>query len=160
LPSPREFVTRDIILPALRGNMRKFRPCRRFLLPFRPLLIVAAASWLMSAVVPSAKADLIAYFNFEDSTIGGPPDFESEADQGLGIETTITTNYHPDEITTVSSTSVTGEPATMSARASRERRTVSGFFGTRRNICRGTRRDFGAYHPQPHRKLRCRLRRP
>ena len=84
--------------------MRKFKPSRPCLLPFRPLLIVAAASLLMSAVAPSTKADLIAYFNFEDSTIGGSPDFTSEADQGLGIATTIMTNYNPADITTVSST--------------------------------------------------------
>src|SRR5262245_44359259 len=86
------------------GNMRKFKPSRSCLLPFRLLLIVAAASLLMSAVAPSAKADLIAYFNFRDSTIGGPPEFTSEADQGLGITTTSTTNYDPADITTVSST--------------------------------------------------------
>src|SRR5215472_13039833 len=84
--------------------MRKFKPSRSCLLPFRPLLIVAAASLLMPAVAPSARADLIAYFNFEDSTIGGPPDFTSEADQGLGIGTTITTNYNSVDITAVSST--------------------------------------------------------
>src|SRR5438132_3656972 len=81
--------------------MRKFKPSRPCLLPFRPLLIVAAASLLMSAVAPSTKADLIAYFNFEDSTIGGSPDFTSEADQGLGIATTIITNYNPADMDSV-----------------------------------------------------------
>jgi hypothetical protein len=69
---------------------------------FRSLLIaVAGALMLMAAFVPSAKADLIAYFNFEDSTKGGPPDFTSEADQGLGIDTTIVTNYDPDSMNSV-----------------------------------------------------------
>ncbi|PYK39226.1 MAG: hypothetical protein DME60_09885 [Verrucomicrobia bacterium] len=63
---------------------------------------MAGALMLMAAFVPSAKADLIAYFNFEDSTVGGPPDFTSEADQGLGIDTTIVTNYDPASMNSVS----------------------------------------------------------
>ena len=68
---------------------------------FRLLLVVAGALMLMAAFAPSARADLIAYFNFEDATVGSPPDFTSEADQGLGIATTITTNYLPGNMTTV-----------------------------------------------------------
>jgi len=34
---------------------------------------------LMAAFAPSARADLIAYFNFEDSFAGGPPDFTSDS---------------------------------------------------------------------------------
>jgi hypothetical protein len=56
---------------------------------------------LMAALAPSAKADLIAYFNFEDAADGSPPDFTSEADQGLGVATAITTNYFPANMTTV-----------------------------------------------------------
>jgi hypothetical protein len=66
-----------------------------------PLIAVAGALMLMAAFVPSARADLIAYFNLEDSTVGGPPDFTSEADQGLGIDTTIVTNYDPDSMNSV-----------------------------------------------------------
>ena len=47
----------------------------------------------MAAFAPSANAVLIAYFNFEDAANGANPDFTSEADQGLGVATTITTNY-------------------------------------------------------------------
>ena len=45
---------------------------------FHSLLIaVAGALMLLAAFAPSAKADVIAYFNFEDATKGGPPDFTS-----------------------------------------------------------------------------------
>ena len=70
---------------------------------FHSLLIaVAGALMLLAAFAPSAKADVIAYFNFEDATKGGPPDFTSEFDQGLGIDTTIVTNYDPASMNTVS----------------------------------------------------------
>jgi hypothetical protein len=68
---------------------------------FRLLLVVAGGLMLIAAFAPSAKADLIAYFNFEDAANGSPPDFTSEADQGLGVATTITTNYLPANMTTV-----------------------------------------------------------
>lgn len=84
--------------------MQKFKTCRLRALPFRLLLIVAGASLLMAALAPTAKADLIAYFNFEDAANGSPPDFTSEFDQGLGIATTITTNYNPANMTTVAAT--------------------------------------------------------
>jgi hypothetical protein len=64
-------------------------------------VVLASALLLMVAFAPSAKADLIAYFNFEDAADGSPPDFTSEADQGLGVATTITTNYIPANMTTV-----------------------------------------------------------
>ncbi len=54
---------------------------------------------LMAAFAASAKADLIAYFNFQDSIIQGPPDFTSESDQGLGVDTTITTNINTNAMT-------------------------------------------------------------
>jgi len=72
---------------------------RKFTL--RPLLVVAGALLLMAAVAASAKADVIAYFNFEDAANGNPPDFTSEADQGLGVATTITTNYAANGMTTI-----------------------------------------------------------
>ena len=66
-------------------------------LQFRFLLILAGALFLLAAVAPSSKADLIAYFNFEDSFDGGPPDFTSDIvpeNPGGGIVlTTITTDY-------------------------------------------------------------------
>jgi hypothetical protein len=74
--------------------MRKFK--------LRSLLLLSGALLLLAAFAPSAKADVIAYFNFEDATLGGPPDFTSESDQGLGINTTITTNYDPNSMNTVS----------------------------------------------------------
>jgi hypothetical protein len=82
--------------------MRKFKRFTPRVLRLRSLLILAGALMLMAALVPSAKADVIAYFNFEDATKGGPPDFTSEFDQGLGIDTTIVTNYDPASMNTVS----------------------------------------------------------
>ena len=72
---------------------------RKFKLP--SLLLLSGALLLLAAFAPSAKADVIAYFNFEDSTVGGPPDFTSESDQGLGIATTIVTNYNPASMNSV-----------------------------------------------------------
>src|SRR5947208_14837143 len=66
----------------------------------RFLLILAGTLLLIAAVAPSANADLIAYFNFEDSFSGGPPDFTSDVvgapdfNPGGGVVlTTITTDY-------------------------------------------------------------------
>jgi hypothetical protein len=80
--------TRGVIVRALVGNMRKFT--------LRTLFVLAGALVLLAAFAPSAKADIIAYFNFEDPVppaIGSPPDFTSEFDQGLGVNSTITTNF-------------------------------------------------------------------
>lgn len=81
--------------------MREFK---RFLLRglrFRSFLIFAGALMLMAALASRANADVIAYFNFEDAADGSPPDFTSEADQGLGVATTITTNYAANGMTTI-----------------------------------------------------------
>jgi hypothetical protein len=80
--------------------MRKFKrfPLRR--LRFRSLLVLTGALILVGALAPTANADLIAYFNFEDSFNGGPPDFTSDVvgapdfNPGGGVVlTTITTDY-------------------------------------------------------------------
>jgi hypothetical protein len=91
---PIGIVTNGVILQALGGYMRKFK--------LRSLLLLSGALLLMPALAPSAKAAVIAYFNFEDSTVGGAPDFTSESDQGLGISTTITTNYTTTDMNSVS----------------------------------------------------------
>ena len=57
---------------------------------------------LMAAFAPSARADLIAYFNFEDSTVGGPPDFTSDSPPAfLGETTVIGTNINSNAVTSV-----------------------------------------------------------
>jgi hypothetical protein len=73
-------------------------------LRFRFVLVLAGALLLLAAVAPSANADLIAYFNFEDSFDGGPPDFTSDVtgapdfNPGGGVVlTTITTDYPSSE---------------------------------------------------------------
>ncbi len=99
---PIGIVTNGLILRDLGGNMPKFKRFRPRGLPLRSLLILTGALMLITAFAPSAKADVIAYFNFEDATLGGPPDFTSESDQGLGIATTIVTNYTAGDMNTVS----------------------------------------------------------
>jgi hypothetical protein len=68
----------------------------------RFLLILAGTLLLIAAVAPSANADLIAYFNFEDSFDGGPPDFTSDIvpeNPGGGLVlTTITSDYTTSEM--------------------------------------------------------------
>jgi hypothetical protein len=67
---------------------------------FRSPLVLAGALLLLVTFVPAASADLIVYFNFEDSFDGGPPDFTSDVisapdfNPGGGVVlTTITTDY-------------------------------------------------------------------
>jgi hypothetical protein len=92
---PAGIVTNGVILRTLGGYMRKFK--------LRSLLLLSGALLLLAAFAPNAKADVIAYFNFEDvEAEGDPPDFTSEFDQGLGINTTITTNYDPNSMDSVS----------------------------------------------------------
>ena len=74
--------------------MRKFKRFRPRTLPFRLLVIAAGALMLMTAFAPRANAQIVAYFNFEDGVNGAAPDFTSEVDQGIGIASTITTNYN------------------------------------------------------------------
>ena len=97
---PTGIVTRGVIFRALGGNMRKFKRFRPRTLPFRLLVIAAGALMLMAAFAPRADA-LVAYFNFEDSTDGGVPDFTSDTvgapdfnPGGGALLTTITTNYN------------------------------------------------------------------
>ena len=77
--------------------MRKFMRFPPPNLRFRLLLILAGALMLLAALAPTAKADLIVYFNFEHSFDGGPPDFTSvivPANPGGGVVLTmITTDY-------------------------------------------------------------------
>ena len=80
--------------------MRKFKPLPRSR-TFRSLLVVGCALMLLAAFAPRANAALIAYFNFEDSVAGGPPDFTSDSPPGAVI-TTITTNYDPTAMSSVS----------------------------------------------------------
>jgi hypothetical protein len=69
---------------------------------FRLLLVVWGALMLMAAFAPSARADLIAYFNFEDSIEGGPPDFTSDSPPAfLGESTVIGSNINSNAATSV-----------------------------------------------------------
>jgi hypothetical protein len=81
--------------------MRKFKRHQSRSLPFRLLVIAAGALLLMAALTPRANADVIAYFNFEDGTVGGVPDFTSDVigapdfNPGGGVVlTTMTTTYN------------------------------------------------------------------
>src|SRR5260370_21195951 len=90
---PTGIVKNGVILRSLGGYMRKFKIRRPRVLPFRSLLILSGALLLMPAFAPSAKADVIAYFNFEDAADTAAVDFTSESDQGLGLATTITSPF-------------------------------------------------------------------
>jgi hypothetical protein len=82
--------------------MPEFKRSRPHALPFRLLLVVAGALMLMAASAPRARADLIAYFNFEDAVLGGPPDFSSDSPPAfLGETTVIGTNINTNAVTTV-----------------------------------------------------------
>jgi len=84
---PARIATRGVILRPLEGNMRKFTkfwPVRSR--TFRSLLVVASVFLLTAALAPKAKAqnEVLIYFNFEDATIGGPFDPESDDIPPLG----------------------------------------------------------------------------
>lgn len=73
-------------------------------LPFRLPFVLAGALILLIAFAPRANADLIVYFNFEDSFNRGPPDFTSDVigapdfNPGGGVVlTTMTTDYNSGE---------------------------------------------------------------
>ena len=70
---------------------------------FRLLLVVAGVFMLAAAFVPEAHAQsLIAYFNFEDSIEGGPPDFTSDSPPAfLGATTVIGSNINSNAVTSV-----------------------------------------------------------
>ena len=98
---PTRIVTRGVILRALEGNMRqskKFWPVRSR--TFRSLLVVAGVFLLTAALAPKANAGVLIYFNFEDATLGGPPDLVADVvgapdfNPGGGIQlSTMTTNF-------------------------------------------------------------------
>jgi hypothetical protein len=81
--------------------MRKFKKFRTRALPFRLFLVVAGALLLMAAFAPSARADLIAYFNFEGVPPGPAVNLTSQVPPGA-VLTTIITNYNPLNYDTVS----------------------------------------------------------
>src|SRR5215467_11609327 len=97
LPSQRQLLQRTYFLKPWGECMRKSKfPPRD--LRLRLLLGLTGALLMVAASVPTAKADLIVYFNFEDSRDEGPPDFTSDIvpeNPGGGVLlTTITTDYN------------------------------------------------------------------
>ena len=80
--------------------MPKFERCSPRAIGFRSLLILAGVFLLTAALAPKANAEVLIYFNFEDATIGGA--FDPNSDQqpafggdnpGGGVQaSTITTN--------------------------------------------------------------------
>jgi hypothetical protein len=84
--------------------MRKFMRFPPPNLRFRLLLVLTGGLILVGALAPTAKADLIVYFNFEDSFNRGPPDLTSDVvgapdfNPGGGVVlTTMTTDYNSGE---------------------------------------------------------------
>jgi hypothetical protein len=86
--------------------MPKSKQFRSHASAFRLLLFAGGALMVMAAFAPRANAqnEVLVYFNFEDATIPGPPDFESDEtpaaggdNPGGGIQhSTITTNFQFD----------------------------------------------------------------
>ena len=71
---------------------------------FRSLLVaVAGALMFTAAFAPTANAFVVVYYNFEDSTVGGPPDFTTTGDVGTqaGPLTQMTTDYIVSDISSV-----------------------------------------------------------
>ena len=69
-------------------------------------LTVIGALMFTAAFTPTANAFVVVYYNFEDSTVGGPPDFTTTGDVGTqaGPLTTMTTDYNLSDISTVQPT--------------------------------------------------------
>ena len=73
---------------------------------FSLLIAVAGALIFTAAFAPTANAFVVVVYNFEDSTVGGPPDFTTTGDVGTqaGPATTMTTDYNLSDISTVQPT--------------------------------------------------------
>jgi hypothetical protein len=79
--------------------MRKFKKCRPRNLTFRLLLVVAGALFLLAAFSPKAKADLIAYYNFEGpDTPGFPVNLDSHAPAFFSSGNTLMLSYTAGEL--------------------------------------------------------------
>jgi hypothetical protein len=66
---------------------------------FRLLLVVAGVFILTAAFAPRANATLLMYFNFNDTTLGGDPDYNCDP---LGLQASvITTNYDSADVDAV-----------------------------------------------------------
>ena len=70
---------------------------------FSLLIAVAGALIFTAAFVPQANAFVVVVYNFEDSTVGGPPDFTTTGDVGTqaGPLTQMTTDYIVSDISSV-----------------------------------------------------------
>src|SRR5437762_258921 len=66
-------------------------------------LAVIGALMFTAAFASTANAFVVVYYNFEDSTVGGPPDFTTTGDVGTqaGPLTQMTTNYIVSDISSV-----------------------------------------------------------
>jgi hypothetical protein len=62
---------------------------------------LAAALLFSAAFVPQANAFVVVVYNFEDSTVGGPPDFTSDVPPGQQ-NPLMTTDYNVNDISSVS----------------------------------------------------------
>ena len=94
--------------------MRKFKTCRPRALPFRLLVLVASALLFTAAFAPTANAFVVVYYNFEDSTPGGPVDFTSVGDVGLQFPTAaFVPPYSASNISSITSNAGTGLPANV-----------------------------------------------
>jgi hypothetical protein len=69
---------------SLGGNMRKFKRRQPHALPFRSLLVVTAAAFVLTGfIAPKADAAVVAYFNFQDPPVGTNPDVTPDLVPGV-----------------------------------------------------------------------------
>ena len=95
--------------------MRKFKRFPRRGLQFRSLLILTAAL-LLAAFTPRAKADLIAYFNFEGAaTPPYPVNLASEVPPGFATTTLILTDENGNPYPVANTGTAPGIPLNMAA---------------------------------------------
>jgi hypothetical protein len=81
---------------------------------FSLLGALAAALLFSAAFVPQANAFVVVYYNFEDSTPGGPVDFTSAGDVGLQFPVAaFVPPYSASNIASITSNTGTGLPANV-----------------------------------------------
>src|SRR5262245_47137687 len=108
---PEGIVTTGLILRALGGCMRKLKRFPRRSLRFRSLLILTGALMLLAAFATSARADLLAYFNFEGPpTSPYPVNLGSQVPPGLITTTLILTDEDGNPYSAANTTAAPGIP--------------------------------------------------
>ena len=99
---PAGIVTRGLNLRVFGGYMRKFKRFPPRSLRFRSLLILTGALMLLAAFAPCAKADLIAYYNFEGpDTPGFPVNLDSQPPAFFSSDNTLILTFNTNALSEV-----------------------------------------------------------